>query len=203
MTAQLADPLWPFLAVLTATLDEVLDEFDAATCRTFVAPGASAVWDVCCPCARDAEGQAWVAVQSYGPSDTFPNLSNAPLRCKPDQYVATVDVGVLRCASTVDDAGNAPSSDLLIEEAQKVSRDRTLVQYALLCRFAEEADLYPGEIALGTWVPLGPQGGCVGGQTTVSFVTGGCRCTPTPPPPPTSGFGIDPFGTDPFGQESA
>lgn len=176
MTSALADPLWPFLVTLTSALDEVLEEYGAATCRTFIAPGASAPWDVCCSCSREHEGQAWVAVQRYAPAGTFPSEALLPLRCGPDQYVASIDVGVLRCASTVDDAGNVPTVDQWTEEALKVSRDRTLVQYALLCRFAEEADLYPGGIALGGWVPLGPQGGCVGGQTSVSVAVGGCRC---------------------------
>lgn len=172
----LADPVWPLLVTLTATLDEVLNEYDAGTCRTFVAPGSAPPWDVCCRCDKDHEGQAWVAVQRYFPTVTFPGEAAAPLRCKPDQYGVTLNIGVLRCASTIDDAGNVPSVDLLMDEALKVSRDRTLVQYALLCRFAEDADLYPGQIALGAWTPLGPQGGCVGGLTTVTIAAGGCRC---------------------------
>lgn len=169
MSAVLSDPLWPLVATLAATVDEVLTEYDAATCRTFVAPGAAAPWDVCCSCDRDHEGQAWVAVQQVAPTGPFPAQSTQPLRCRPADYLAQIVVGVLRCATTVDDAGNVPTVDQLTDEAVKVSRDRTLIRYAVLCRWAEDADLLPGRLVLGPWQPLGPQGGCVGGQTSLTI----------------------------------
>lgn len=185
----LADPLWDLLASLAETVDDTLIAAGAAVCRMYIAPGESATWDVCCECDVDHEGQAWVAVQRYYPVRAFP-APDGPLRCRPEAYAADLAVGVLRCASTVDEGGDPPSGQTLTLEAAKVSRDRTLLHDAVLCQWP--ADLLPGGLQLRGWRPLGPQGGCVGGLLEISVAVDACDCLPEPEP--LSGFGLTPFG---------
>lgn len=186
-----ADPLWTLVSSLRDEVDAALTEYDAAVCRTFVAPGSTAVWDVCCECQPGVEGQAWVAVQQVVPARPFPTPEGA-LRCAPEQYAAELAVGVLRCAATQDESGAPPSAATLTGEAAKISRDRTILHDVVLCRWAGE--LLPGGLTIRGWSPLGPQGGCVGGLLEITVAVDACSCLPEPDP--AAGFGVTPFGQD-------
>lgn len=157
-------------------LDALQDRFDAAgvpVCRAFLAPGRTAVWDVCCPCG-DGEGQAWVAVPEMFPTDPFPMQDAGPQRCHPREYAVELVVGVLRCAHVVDDHGTPPTAVQMTADALKVARDRKIVRDALLCGLADE----PGTFTLGRWAALGPQGACVGGEWRATMAVPACPCDP-------------------------
>lgn len=157
--------------LLTAVVDW-LDTIGAPVCRSFVAPGASAPWDTCCEC-DVGEGQAWVLASRVFPVDPFPNQDVSAQRCKPREYAANVTAGVLRCAHTVDDQGVPPDPEVVTADAVKVGRDRTAVLDAIVCHVAGDE---PGTFQVGDWTPLGPQGGCVGGQWTMTVAVSACRC---------------------------
>jgi hypothetical protein len=191
------DPLAPVVASLLGCLTERLAVYDVPVCRSFWHPGATAPWDACGTVDGGAEGQAWVAVQRVYPTDRFPAQVAEAHRCVPSGYGAEVVVGILRCAATVDDSGRAPTGDRVTVDAVKVSRDRQIILETIVCcLFGDDPD--PGGFRLGAWEPLGPNGGCVGGQWRLDVALPACRC---PDLPPLTGFGIDPFGTSPFGGE--
>lgn len=158
---------------LLSCLEEYLAEYSAEACRTFIAPGNPPAWDFCCDCGR-GDGQAWVQVANVFPTDNFPAQQTGAMRCPPSGLGVTFNVGVLRCAAVVDDNGRPPSSARLIADAKKVHRDRAIVSEAIRCCFLADAD--PGTYVIGEWTPLGPQGGCVGGQTGLTLAVNACRC---------------------------
>ena len=186
------DRVWPVAETLLSCLEETLSAYGAEACRTFVAPGGPPAWDFCCDCGR-GDGQAWVQIAQVFPTDNFPIQQTGPMRCHPAGYGLSLNVGILRCAATLDEQGRAPSSERLTADARKVQRDRALVSEAIRCCYLDDAD--PGTYVLGAWTPLGPQGGCVGGTTNLLLAVPACSC---PEPEPT-GFGLTPFGTSPFG----
>lgn len=166
-------------AALLGAVTNRLDGYDAPVCRSFVAPGASAPWDVCCECAA-GEGQAWVAIERVYPADPFPSQDSGAQRCHPAEYGVELVAGVLRCAHTVDDRGHPPDAGVVTGDADKVGFDRAVVREAILCDFAGDAD--PGTFRLGAWTPLGPSGGCVGGAWRLTAAAGSCGCPETFPP---------------------
>lgn len=168
------DRVLPVAESLLSCLEEQLSIYDAGACRTFIAPGNAPAWDFCCHCETNAEGMAWVQIASVFPSDDFPSPQTGAMRCKPSGYGVVMNVGVLRCASALDDNGRPPSSDRLTAEAAKVMRDRAIVNEAITCCFLADAD--PGTYVIGEWTPLGPDGGCVGGSTQLTVVIAACRC---------------------------
>lgn len=175
MMAVVVDTVAPIVEHLLACLTVRLDEVGAPVCRAFWHPGATAPWDACGQSDAGAEGQAWVAVNRIYPSDSFPVETIDAHRCFPRGFAAEVTVGVLRCAATIDDHGQAPSADEVTDDALKVSRDRAVALDAIVCcLIGPDAD--PGEYRLGSWTPLGPDGGCVGGTWTVTVAVPACLC---------------------------
>lgn len=156
-----------------------LSAFGVPVCRAFVAPGAQVPWDTCCECGSGSEGQAWVAVERFYPVAPFPQQDVGAQRCHPTEFAADIVVGILRCAHTVDDQGNAPSAPTVTADAGKVARDRKIALDALLCDFLGD-DPDPGTFRLGFWQPLGPGGGCVGGSWSATIAIPACRCATVP-----------------------
>lgn len=173
MTAEPADLVLAKAEELLACLETVLSKYDAEACRTFIAPGNPPAWDVCCDCG-DGEGQAYVQIASVAPTDNFPATQTGAMRCPPSGFAAQFVVGIIRCAAVVDDQGRPPSSARLTADAVKVHRDRAIVQEVMRCCYLDDAD--PGSYVIGTWTPLGPQGGCVGGSTPILVAVPACRC---------------------------
>lgn len=169
------DELWGQLVALLECLEGTLDANDAPAIRAFIAPGGSPAWDVCCV-EDGAEGQAWIQVVEVAPTDAFPTPQTGVMRCDFGEWSVTVNVGVLRCASTVDDNGSPPDADTLTEEAWKVQRDRVLIDSAIRCCFLGGDDPDIEAFVIGSWTPLGPGGGCVGGQQQLQFTSRRCGC---------------------------
>lgn len=170
----MTDPVFDRAKRLLDNVDLALDRVNAPACRSFVAPGADAPWDTCCDCPA-GEGQAWVAVSRYFPTESFPDPAAGAHRCHPREYAVELVAAVLRCATVVDDAGQPPSAAAVTDDARKVGRDRQALLEAILCGYVGD-DADPGEFRLGEWTPLGPLGGCVGGQWTLTVRAPYCPC---------------------------
>jgi hypothetical protein len=166
------DPLWPRLDLLLGCLEAALEAAEVPACRTFVHPGASAPWDACGGTEGGAEGQAWVAVERMLP---VPSQDQSQ-RIGPVEFAAEIVVGVLRCAATVDDQGNPPTVAAVMADAQKQTRDAAILRDVLLCCYQQTTDASPGEFRMGGWEPLGPLGGCVGGQWRATILVPACHC---------------------------
>lgn len=169
-----SDLIVPQARALLLCLDAKLAAYDVPTCRSFFAPGGPPAWDTCGPGSGGREGQSWVQIQQIGPTDSFPTIQTGAMRCHPPEHAVQFAIGVLRCASTVDDAGNAPGAATLTAEFEKVQRDRAIIDEAVTCCFLADAD--PGTFTIGTWTPLGPAGACVGGQRILTVAVKRCGC---------------------------
>ena len=166
------DPVGPRLELLLACLEDRLAAYDVPVCRAFIHPGAMAPWDACGESGDGAEGQAWVGVSGIAPQPT----QDAGQRIQPVEYAVSVVVGVLRCAAVVDDQGNPPTVEAVMADAEKQTRDAAIVREVLECCYPKMTDAARGEFLMGNWEPLGPLGGCVGGQWRATILAPACPC---------------------------
>lgn len=151
--------------LLAAILGCVREELDPAPGRVLIAPGEQVAWDACC------DGQLWVRV--VGVRDVTAELggrSGADGSCAVLAWGVTVGVGVLRCTPSVDDRGRAPSAGEVTGSAEQVLADMAATSRALLCCAPVSR---PRSLA---WAPLGPEGGCAGGEWTFEVWLGVCAC---------------------------
>ncbi|MBA9005943.1 hypothetical protein [Thermomonospora cellulosilytica] len=139
-----------------------------AACRCCVYPGATVPVDHCCGC-EEGEGQAWVQVRRIYPTTAarFPQPSTTLEPCDAaGGWGMELVMGVYRCVSVLDDQGNPPSCADVFDDAEKLLSDAAAMRQALACCFP-----YTGndglDVMAGEYTPMGPDGGCAGGQQTV------------------------------------
>lgn len=144
--------------ILARLLHAAEDALTTKPGRVLVMPGAEVVHDDCC------DGQLWTRVIQIEPV----TLRNIQTRCGIVAFQATIGVGIVRCAATIDDNGNAPSEAEMTADAFQVSDDAEEIGNALSC----SKDIQ----ALLLWTPSGPLGGCVGGEWQVSARFDICAC---------------------------
>lgn len=163
-----------FIGGLAAKLrDCVCAELVPGVCRCTRVPGITAAWDNCCE-GSDCNGQAWVATPRIHPSRTFPEQATNRFKCGVSFLVITFQVGVIRCSQALTQEGHAPSDERLEQESTQALADQCAVMKAIICCFVPN---HVGEGLpwnLGEWAPVGPQGGCVGGTTSLQVGVGGC-----------------------------
>jgi hypothetical protein len=129
-------------------------------CFCGVLAGATVVLDYCGDCGGGRCGQAWVRLsESYG-STTFPDPAVNPTCAAP--LAAVLEFGIARCAPVGDDQGNPPSLGDQLDTARLVTADMQAIRRAIACCMGHR------EHVLGSYTPLGPVGGCVGGTWPVT-----------------------------------
>lgn len=106
------------------------------------------------------KGYAWVSLESIFPSKSFPNPDSGANNC-PSPLAALVIVGVLRCFP-VKPTGESADDMLLYMDKQMA--DMAAMRRAILCCASIEDD-----VQLGSYTPIGPEGGIYGGSWTVSL----------------------------------
>lgn len=148
---------------LDALLGAALAELDPVPGRVLIAPGAEVAWDACC------DGQLWVRVASV--EDATPLVANgrSAQSCGPLAWLVTFGLGVLRCSPSVDDRGRVPPAESLTDNARQLVADMQGLARALACSGGVS-----GRSQL--WTPLGPEGGCAGGEWTVGVLMLACGC---------------------------
>lgn len=150
---------------LTAILVEIGAALDPPVGRLALYPGLEVAWDDC------VCGQAWVRLVNLLPSGTAPRTASGQ-PCGVLMWTATLGVGALRCAATVDDNGDAPAPIDLISDTLQMTADVAALKQALEC----DVKPYVEQLTFLRWDPLGPQGGCVGGEWQVQVKIGNCGC---------------------------
>lgn len=130
-----------------------------------VVPGSQVAWDDCC------SGQLWGRLVSLGPMP-----GNNPGRlpglgaCGSPEYLATVEIGILRCASVFDDnTGRAPRPAKIGNEGAQLLEDMGDILRALAC-----ADAPLKVRSIVGWTPTGPEGGCAGGYWQFTLAVPNC-----------------------------
>jgi hypothetical protein len=152
-------------------LDCAVTELDAnadshqvagAPAYRFVAPGGQIAFDNCCDCDHEEDdgcgGQLYVRVIKAHPVSPIPTKILREIPC-PDTIGVHLAIGVIRCAASLDDDGNPPSAETLNAESAQMVCDMAALLRALEC-----CDTDDERTTIDTWTPLGPAGGCAGGE---------------------------------------
>lgn len=161
--------IWPLALALASCLCQELKESGGPEpCFCGVLAGESAAWDYCQPCDGDLCGMAWVRIANVAPlqSASISATGAGPIlfnRCAPALAVA-FEVGVLRCAPTLGPEGQLPSMADQLEAAALQASDMAASGRAAACCFKDDGRF----VAVNQWLPLGPEGGCLGGSWSVT-----------------------------------
>jgi hypothetical protein len=108
-----------------------------------------------------------VRLVQLGPSDSFPLLADQQNECFRSQFVATYELGVLRCWPTITNSGAPGDPVKRTDTTHTVHDDAVAALEAVQCCWT---DLHPDEDwQIGLWTPAGPAGGCVGGALQVQL----------------------------------
>lgn len=141
-------------------------------CRVVLSPGLNVAWDSCgasgdgeCGCGGGKEGQLWANITTM---ETVPDAGNC------ERIIWTADVGIVRCAATLDDDGNPPEVEAEEHDAWQQAADADRIRYAIRC--CESRSDAIRDVELVTWTALGPDGGCVGGAWTIRGILDECGC---------------------------
>lgn len=140
--------------MLTAALECAAAGLTRPAGRVALYPGGEVAWDQC-----DCDGQLWVRLtemERAGDGDR----NGTP--CGPLLWKATLGVGVIRCVGTLDDQGNSPPTNRLNMDTLQMTQDMSDLAVAMTCCLSPQ--LEESRLQMLTWNPLGPQGGCAGGE---------------------------------------
>lgn len=125
------------------------------------------VLDYCGECADGkCGGQAWVRLVSVFPSADFPTPLNVLNNCQaPLAY--QLEVGVVRCKPVGKVSGtrgySPPTMDQQVEALRLQTADVAAMRRAVQCCFGN-TDI---DYILGSYVPISPDGDCLGGAFTL------------------------------------
>lgn len=139
-------------------VNHVLDAVNArlAAPHAFIAPAAEVAHDHCC------DGMVAVRVTRIAPRQP-PGGAGRAVAPSPNDHISgllvTVGVQHVRCVEVVDDRGIPPDASAIHADGQAVLADAEKVMQALLCDL--DSKYRP---RLLVWTPIGPSGGCAGGE---------------------------------------
>jgi hypothetical protein len=155
----------PVFTVLTDILDCLCSTISTdglpTPCVCTVYPGEGASFDYTGDCGDDACGSAWVRLDSAEPSNGIGVVNTEPNNCGAGLGVV-VEVGIVRCLTPMaDDGSPLPAEELLAASGLQVA-DMYAMRKALVC--------CGHDLVLGPYLPVGPQGGVVGGVWTASLM---------------------------------
>lgn len=149
--------IWPTLVQLSVCLTQTITDAGLPVPAFLgILPGSMIAADYC----GDEEcGQAWVRLATVYPSQNFPNPDDSAV--EPQSYLAySIEVGILRCAPMPADDGTPPSVAEQLESARLQMADMSAIRRAIQCCLDQLERPY----LLGSYDPIGPEGGCVGGS---------------------------------------
>lgn len=165
---------WPLVAALTHCLcANLVNTIGGPPGRCCALPGSAVVLDDCC------DGTAWVRMERV---DTIPAGTSSIDRpasswggqpCGPNLVRIVLGIGVMRCAAGLDEAGVPPTCERLEWEMQRWLSDMDAIYRTAACC---EADVDVFAVDPLVMAPLGPAGGCVGGELTVAYTVDLCPC---------------------------
>lgn len=122
----------------------------------FLAPGAQVAWDNCCDDGAGVGGQLWVRCMGIWPTTSFPQKAKNQ-NCGTRIMTAQLAVGAIRCVHTINDQGIPPSGAQMTGDAVKIMQDADDM-------FEGIRDNFGHPHVVDQWSPLGPDGGCGGGE---------------------------------------
>lgn len=165
------DRLGPLMGDLLDCAEAALVRYGVPTSLVHLAPGAEVAWDNCC----EGGGQLYVrAIQMFPSGNPFPQIDGSARNCDPYMLAARVAVGVIRCAHTVTDEGLAPTAAQMTGDTLAMTRDAAILHEAVRCCFKDTPGLL--KVLMESWQPLGPLGGCAGGEWPLIIGLPVCPC---------------------------
>jgi hypothetical protein len=160
---------WPALLELASCLcAEIAEAGLPEPCFCGILPGDLVPLDYCQECDGGKCGMAWVRTvniqeQRVSRYDSMEGSSIRARNCTAPLDMI-VEVGVTRCAPMPESDGTPPSMAEQLDSARLVMADQAAALRAIRCCLDSK---YP--IRVGTWLPMGPSGGCIGGAWTVTI----------------------------------
>lgn len=147
---------------LNTILDEVVDALDIAgqpVGGQTIEPASPAGLDYCCPHDdSDTSGHAYIRIVRAHMVSPFPQQSLDPTNCR--NIGVLVEVGVLRCAQTMDSTGAPPPPEEITALAEIVVADMSIM-YCVLAGHTPDYANFP--LVLDTYTSIEVEGGCAGG----------------------------------------
>lgn len=160
-----ADSLGPRLERVLTAAETALTECSRPVGLVHLAPGAQVAWDNCC----EDGGQLWVRVIEVYPSGRPFPARDSEQQCGLTTIAARVGLGAIRCAHVVGDNGIAPSAAQMTSDALGATADMSVLLGVLECEVEKP-------YKIDRWRPLGPQGGCAGGEWEFIIGLDWCGC---------------------------
>lgn len=174
--------IYPVLARLRTCAATQLGLIRRPVCRFPLYAGDQAMPADDCDCTCDGGGQgtAWLRFVSATSSTTMVTGARRqiPSPCAQGEYAVTVQVGVWRCAPTIDDNGRPPTDDAYDQFTRGMSRDSSaLIRTFQCCDALTSRDI---EWSIESVRPLGPSGGCAGVAVQARMQLWSCDCPDEP-----------------------
>lgn len=160
------NPIFARLQALAACLCAEIADSDNGVpdvCYCGIVPGATppALYAGNC---KDKCGMAWVRLVTVYPATGVGVLSTQPAKCDTGMG-ADLEIGILRCMSVGDERGNLPTAQQQADAVELQMADTMVMWKAMVC-----CDAIPsGDVIVGQYTPVGPEGGLVGGFFTLSM----------------------------------
>ena len=154
-------PFWPQLIRLRDCLCATLDDWGLPEpCFCGVVAGAAVPIDYTGSC-TGKQGMAWVRLASVAPMVVYSD-TGSPIQCSMP-LTATIEVGVVRLAPTLNSRGEPPTVEQQLVAAELTTNDMSAAHSAIACCFAPNSR----DVRVLTWNPMGPEGGAVGGAWNI------------------------------------
>lgn len=146
--------------------NELVNSIGGKPERIVLATPGSIAWDSC-DC-----GQFIQTINSVVGSRAFPTpATDQPIEnCGHPLVVVSVTTSLVRCIPGIDQNGNAPRPDVLLDAALILESDRLVLRRALECVLHDLAMSYRiTNYTLGVAQSVGPEGQCGGVEVGYSF----------------------------------
>lgn len=114
-------------------------------------------------CDDDTDGQAWIRLINAYPSNDIGVALTTPGNCAGTGFGYDLEVGILRGIRIEENGGALPAEEMLSAVQLQVA-DMLTMQQALECCALDNKDF-----VIGQYLPIGPEGGLVGGTWTISI----------------------------------
>lgn len=159
----MSDLAWDKLSSLASCLCAAIEEANVdPVCFCGVMPGAAVALDYINFGCDKSDGMAWVRLTTSYLTESFPNQLVRETKCG-SEVAVVAEIGLVRSMPPSED-GEPPDAALMLAAAERQVTEAALMRRAVVCC------LKSGSI-LGTYQPIGPDGGAIGGQWMVSIPT--------------------------------
>lgn len=150
--------VWPILVELKDCLCQELtnSELLPSDCFCGIVPGEEVPYDY-------GKGMAWVRLTGANPSRTFPNTAVYTTGCGAPLAFG-VEVGAIACIPGLSPTGGFPTAEVREEAARVQVTTMQAMRRAITCCLPKGL-----EVVLQNYVPVGPEGGVVGGTWTAAI----------------------------------